>query len=190
MADERRRFPRLTAAGAGLLGAVLGGVIATAGVIYVEQSERQREQEKHDEATRGSALLLVDEFRTAGLYFEQSLSANVLGPISSDTKIVISDSDRRLLTANMKPDAYGRASESAVNANRILDRLRSQIRQGRRPFSPLVPPEGALMVMAINDLTEGREALRPLTGETSAIKGRKPPLRRKQAPIPPQPVVP
>lgn len=52
-----------------------------------------------------------------------------------------------------------------------------------------LPPEGALMVLAINDMTEGREALRPLTGETSAISPA-PPLRREQRPIPPQPVVP
>jgi hypothetical protein len=179
----------LTAAGAGFLGTVVGGIIATTGVVYVENSERQREDEKHEEATRGSALLLVDEFRVAGLYFERSLHNDVLTPVPPDATIVISDSDRRLLAANLHPDAYGRASEAAIVTNHVLRRLRTRGR-GRGSFSRLIAPEGVLMAMAVNELTEAREAVRPLTGETPAIRGPKPPLRRKQPPIPPQPLFP
>lgn len=182
------KFPRLTTSGAALLGAVAGAVIATYGVVYVENSERNREEERTEEAAQGAALLLVDEFRQAGLYFERSLQNDVLARVPPDALIEVSDADRRLMAANLDPDAFGRATESANTANNVLRRLRARGR-GRPYYARLVPPEGALMVLAINDMTEGREALRPLTGETPALRP-PPPLRRKQPPIPPQPVLP
>jgi len=145
--------------------------------------EADREQARHEEAARGAARLMVDEFRTAALYFERSLQNQVWEPVPPDARIALSDEDRKLMSANLGPDGWGRASETAIVTNRVLGRLRDRNR--KRPYLSRLPrTEQQLMTLSLRDLTEGREALRPLSGEPPAITPT-PPLRVPQPELPP-----
>jgi hypothetical protein len=155
------------------------------GVVCAERMESDREQNRHEEAARGAARLFVDEFRTVGLYFERTLQNGVWEPVPSDARIRLSDEDRKLMSANLKPDEWGRASEAATVTNRVLGRLRAR-GEGRPYLSLLRRTEQQLITLALNELNEGREALRPLSGESPAVIP-KPPLRRPQSELPPPP---
>lgn len=175
--------PDLRTALVGLTGAAIGGFFAMAGVVCAEKMESDREQDRHEEAARGAARLFVDEYRTVGLYLERTLQNGVWEPVPGDAHIQIPDSDRKLLSANLDEDEWGRASEAATVTNRVLNRLRARMK-GRRYLSLLPRTEEQLMRLTLTEITEGREALRPLSGESPALT-LKPPLRRPQPPLPP-----
>jgi len=62
---------------------------------------------------------------------------------------------------------------------------RIRISDADRPYlSPLSRIEAKLMRLTLTEITEGREALRPLSGESPAVTPA-PPLRRPQPPIVP-----
>lgn len=175
----------LTTAAVGLIGAVIGGVMATGGVIYSEHQQNQRDERRDRLEAVGAAHLMVDEFRSAGLYLERCIQSGKIWPVPPDADITVPVLDRRLMARHLEPDEYGRASEAASNTNLILRTLRFADRP-RGPFPRLSVHSESLVNAALTELAEGREALRPLTGESPAVTP-KPPLRRPQPGLPPQP---
>jgi hypothetical protein len=179
---DRRDFKT---AAIGLIGALIGGLLSTGGVIYAQNAESDREDERRLEAARGAVHLFIDEYRGAGLYLERMVMTGVVTKVPSDAAITVSDEDRRLMASNLEPDAYGRASEAATVTNYILSRLEARGRG--RPFLARMRTFDENMIrLALRELAEGREALRPLSGETPAVTP-KPLLRQRQPGFPPDP---
>ncbi|MGH2921983.1 MAG: hypothetical protein ACRDKU_07965 [Gaiellaceae bacterium] len=169
----------------GLVGALIGGAMATAGVIYSERQQSTREDRRDRRSAQGAAHLMVDEFRSAGLYLERCIQTGKLFPVPPEADVVLSLEDRRLMARHLEPDEYGRASEAASNTNFSLRALRVADRR-LAPYPLLNIHTEAVIRATLTELAEGREALRPLTGESPAVTP-KPPLRRPQPGLGPQP---
>lgn len=165
----------------GLVGAVIGGLLSMAGVVYAEHVRDQRAAEKEGRAAKAAGLVVVDEFRGAALYFERMLQHDRVEPVPPGARIVISDADRRLiLRSDLLPDdAYGRASEAASNGNLLIDAMRARERRTGKPYAKAYRVHRELFAATARELSAGREALRPLTGESPAITPT-PPLRVPQ----------
>jgi hypothetical protein len=133
MAAERGA---LTTAIVGLVGAVINGLLATGGVIYSEHQAGQREERRDRRAAEGAAHLMVDEYRSAGLYLERCVQTGKLWPVPPDADITVSAAHRRLMARHLEADAYGRASEAASNTNLALRALRMADRS-HAPYPPL-----------------------------------------------------
>ena len=138
----------LRIAAVGLIGAIIGGLLSTGGVIYSEHSQAQREDRRELRAAVGSARLMVDEYRSAGLYLERCIRTGKLWPVPPEAAIAVADNDRKLMVAHLEPDAYGRASEATVNTNLILRALRRADR-----------PEGAYPLLGRHEEITVRAAL-------------------------------
>lgn len=180
MAPERGD---LRTAAVGLLGAMIGGLLSIGAVVYSEHAEADREEDRQERMAEASAHLLVDEYRSAGLYFERCIQTGKLWPVPPDASVRVGTEERKLIAAHIEPDAYGRASEAAANANLVLRALRVADRP-RAPYPLLSDAEQTAIHTALDEINEGREALRPLTGESPAVTP-KPPLRRPQPGPPP-----
>ncbi len=175
---EKQGRGDLRIAAVGLIGAVIGGVLSTGGVIYSERAQADREEQREERLAQGAARLLVDEYREVGLYLERCLQTGKLFPVPSSAAIEISDEDRKRMASHLSSDAYGRASEAVQNVNLSTTALKRADRE-EGPYPVLSEMELTVIDAALVELAEGREALRPLTGETAAITPT-PPLRRPQ----------
>lgn len=107
----------------GLVGALLGGVLSFGGVTHSEYRRDQREDRRELRDAEGAARVMVDEYRAAGLYLERNAQTGKVWPVPTDVEIKVSADDRKLIASNLSSDAYGRASEAAVNANLSLRAL-------------------------------------------------------------------
>lgn len=163
----------------GLVGALIGGLMSTAGVLYSERAQDRRDDAHERREAAGAARLLVDEFRTVGLWGERSLQTNKLQPVPPDAVVRLTSGERKVIAMHMSSDGWGRASEAAANAN-LTTRTFARVDRGLGPFRELAPAEAVLIDTVLTEVTQGREALRPLTGETPAVTPT-PPLRRLQA---------
>jgi hypothetical protein len=166
----------------GLAGAAIGGLFASGAVIYSEHAEGNRETDREHRQAVGAARLFVDEFRSAGLYFERCIQTGKFEPVPPDAAIELSEADRKLAAGHLSSDAYGRASEAAVSVNIVIRTLRS-VDPKRGPWPILEGAVEEVVHAGRDESIEAREALRPLTGETPAITP-KPPLRSLQPDLP------